>query len=282
MNNFNVITMPGGEQHVTYKHDSIPKNPCVRVDGIVTADKLIAALMACEVYGRTGRAVDLVLPYFPGARQDRVQDKVSLSAEIYAGVVASSDHIKSITVLDIHSDKAMDILKQSPIKEKDVSLIRIRHDQWFLPWIESTTFAPGPHKFLFPDKGAEDKYSKIATYSPYMACRKRRDPVTGALSGFEVPDLRRFAEDQFLWIVDDICDGGGTFIAIAEEVRKQLGNRCKLGLAVSHGIFSKGTGDLATLFDYIATTDSVYDIDMGTFISVQPLQPILRSFGINA
>ena len=282
MNNFNVITMPGGEQRVTYKHDSIPKNPCVRVNGIVTADKIIAALMACEVYGRNGYPADLVLPYFPGARQDRVQDRnVALSVQVYAEIIASSRHLHTLTILDIHSNKALNAIVKETF-DKNISVRNIRHDQWFMPWIESTTFAPGPHKFLFPDEGAENKYSEIAAYSPYMACRKKRDPVTGALSGFEVPDIRRFAEDQFLWIVDDICDGGGTFIAIAEEVRKQLGNRCKLGLAVSHSIFSKGVGTLYELFDYIVTTDSVYEGQFGKAVHTQPLQPILRSYGINA
>jgi ribose-phosphate pyrophosphokinase len=59
---------------------------------------------------------------------------------------------------------------------------------------------------------------------------------TGKLSGFKV-----FAESlagKTCFIVDDICDGGGTFIGVAEELRKL--NAVKIILVISHGIFSKG------------------------------------------
>lgn len=258
MKHFSIITMPGGEQHV--KYIGPPEvNPIVRVEGIVTADKIIAAGMACEIYYRIkpkhSPKVTLVLPYFPGARQDRVDiDEVGFSLQTYAKII-SDFNFKDLVILDPHSIECEKQLKNYGVYPVTV----INHEDWFLPWIEKTTFTPGPHKFLFPDKGALAKYGKVATYNPHKSCTKLRDPNTGKLSGFEVPDLQSW-RDNFIWIVDDICDGGGTFIAIAEAVRKQLGNNCQLGLAVSHGIFSnkESTVRLMQLFDYIVTTDSVY------------------------
>lgn len=58
-------------------------------------------------------------------------------------------------------------------------------------------------------------------------------------------------------IIDDICDGGATFLAIAGQVKP-----AHLTLIVTHGIFSKGLDALAEKFDSIITSDSygkIYD-----------------------
>ena len=72
-------------------------------------------------------------------------------------------------------------------------------------------------------------------------------------------------------IVDHICDGGGTFIGLAEELKKK--NAGKLFLAVSHGIFNKGFDDLKC-FDGIFTTDSFRDFE-GEEVSQIKLNKIL-------
>lgn len=295
MKNFNVITMPGGEQHVTYTGPPLPPTPftkTVRVHGIVTAEKLIAAGMACEIYSRlTHRDPILVLPYFPGARQDRTDiPEVGLSVAVYADILGSMQY-SEIIILDPHSEAtAINLTYANHLGSAgpfNRNIEIISHQRWFLHWIENTTFKPGPHKFLFPDKGAHKKYSTVSAYSPSKTCNKVRDPQTGKLSGFEVPSLRDW-EDNFVWIIDDICDGGGTFIAIAEQIRAEMGNRIKLGLAVSHGIFSNDANiwRLSELFDYIVTTDSVHEAVPGwnktMKIQVQPLTPILKEIGINA
>jgi ribose-phosphate pyrophosphokinase len=60
-------------------------------------------------------------------------------------------------------------------------------------------------------------------------------------------------------MVDDICDGGGTFLGLAEELKSK--NAGKLFLAVSHGIFSKGISKLSSMFENIFTTDSIKSMD---------------------
>jgi len=295
MKDFKVVSLPGGEQHVTYIGPPLVpgEKKLIRVEGVVTSDKIVALSMALDIlYRNKVLDVTVFLPYLPGARQDRVQDKlVGFDASVYAGLICSQ-RLSSLRIvcLDPHSRAALTAYGTWGLYVKTIP-----HQDWFLPWIESTTFAPGPHKFLFPDKGAAEKYGKVAAYSPAMSCTKNRDPNTGKIAGFSVPDIRHFAEDQFLWIVDDICDGGATFIQIAEEVRRQLGNKVKLGLAVSHGLFSNNDNNakMDRLFDYIVTTDSVIQVvttgkdgDILLFdrrlkpskLQIQPLQPILKKW----
>jgi ribose-phosphate pyrophosphokinase len=70
--------------------------------------------------------------------------------------------------------------------------------------------------------------------------------------------------DKDVFIIDDICDGGRTFIEIAKavnEVRKLSSSvkpehYGKNYLIVTHGIFSAGFGQLAEYFEGIYTTNS--------------------------
>jgi ribose-phosphate pyrophosphokinase len=80
---------------------------------------------------------------------------------------------------------------------------------------------------------------------------KHRDAGTGKLSSFAVPELRTHK----VLIVDDICDGGGTFVGIARALPEN--HTHMLGLYVTHGLFSRGIGELVKYFTRIFTTDSL-------------------------
>ena len=68
--------------------------------------------------------------------------------------------------------------------------------------------------------------------------------------GFGCEDI---PEGYFL-LVDDICDGGGTFIGLANECFPSWAD---YDLYVTHGIFSKGTDILFDAFVNVITTDSL-------------------------
>jgi ribose-phosphate pyrophosphokinase len=54
--------------------------------------------------------------------------------------------------------------------------------------------------------------------------------------------------------VDDICDGGGTFLGLAEATGLPWS---RVDLYVSHGVFSKNALDnLRERFEYVYTTNS--------------------------
>ena len=89
----------------------------------------------------------------------------------------------------------------------------------------------------------------------------------------DVGRVRKHNEDAY--IIDDICDGGRTFIALAEEIRKR--NVGKINLIVSHGILSYGEEPLrAGGIDHIYTTDSVRVID-SPYVTQITLRDILKA-----
>jgi ribose-phosphate pyrophosphokinase len=65
-------------------------------------------------------------------------------------------------------------------------------------------------------------------------------------------------------IIDDICDGGATFIGIAEAIHNfRKDYKCifgKIDLIVTHGVFSKGFTELTKCIDNIYCTNSVKTI----------------------
>ena len=66
--------------------------------------------------------------------------------------------------------------------------------------------------------------------------------------------------------MDDICDGGGTFIGLASELMSK--NAGAIYLAVTHGIFSNGFDGLNRKFRGIFTTDSIKNIESKKLVQI--------------
>jgi len=105
-----------------------------------------------------------------------------------------------------------------------------------------------------PDAGALKKVSSIAKAlgTQWVRADKSRDPATGEITGTVVYS-EHVGQRDFL-IVDDICDGGRTFIALAEALRPLTDGR--VYLYVTHGIFSSGYDALTAAIDGIYTANS--------------------------
>lgn len=114
-----------------------------------------------------------------------------------------------------------------------------------------------------PDAGASKKIYKLAEQIGYkgdiITCSKDRDK-DGKLTKTIVPITDNIIKSKKDYIIiDDICDGGATFINIAKELKK-LYNCNKIYLIVTHSIFSKGFEELSKYFDGIYCTNSYGEI----------------------
>lgn len=237
------FNFPGGEVSVR-----LPKGLKAGVMYITawlqSSDSIIALSLTCDALRRHfGKDVklNLTVPYYPYARQDRVcSNGESLSKEVIFKLITSQcqSNFKSF---DVHSntDKVievtlLDIFKQIEFKFTDDTIL------------------------VAPDLGSTEKVKALAEYYSldWIQGIKQRDPETGKLSGFGFEtDLQYDFTTKDLLIVDDICDGGGTFIGLAEVLEEHLTPKT-LSLYVTHGIFSKGVTDLLRYFDTIYTTDT--------------------------
>ena len=128
---------------------------------------------------------------------------------------------------------------------------------------------------LSPDAGAEKKVRKILKAIDYKGrpalCSKYR------VEGGKIEDVEisvRDFEGQDVFIFDDICEGGATYIGLAEEIQKR--NAGKIYLVVSHGIFSAGFDRLKhSGIKHIFTTDSFRDQPASDYVTEVKLCTIL-------
>ena len=125
----------------------------------------------------------------------------------------------------------------------------------------------GPMSLQEIEEVARKKIHKLAQFlkiENVVECMKERDVKTGALLSFKttVTDL----SGQTCFIVDDICDGGGTFAGTAKMLKEK--GAVKVVLIVSHGIFSKGS--IIDSVDEIYTTDSFKQVAGVNCFSIAP------------
>jgi ribose-phosphate pyrophosphokinase len=245
---FEMFRYPGGEVQVRLDEHMVnvlyaPGITGVRVvariyDGEITAlAQLIDAIKSV-----TTAPITLVLPYLPYSRADRRFTEGDCDGLAVFGRMLGM-MVTDVVTLDAHSEKAeRNIRHLTNVSAKPIiGSVIDRMDGTYVYGTPVLNTA-----VLLPDKGA-------SRYGDYPSCEKVRDPRTGKLTGFKVPDYSKFDGADNILIIDDICDGGGTFIGIAEQM-KSCG--LPISLYVTHGIFSKGFIDLFKNFKDIYTTDS--------------------------
>lgn len=241
---FEAFVFSGGEPHIKIADfdTSLPVTVTHRINSFNEMGLLLIAVDALKRMGV--EKIELVLPYFPAARQDRLMiPGESLSVKVYADLI-NGMKLNKVTIFDPHSEVTPALLDNCVVIDNHTFVKTI------IKGLPSSTL------LVSPDAGAAKKIHKLANFLQnydVLECGKTRDVKTGTLSGFRVPvaDLN----GRPCLIVDDICDGGGTFMGLAKVLKDS--NAGPLYLAVSHGIFSKGLELLSNTFDGIYTTDSI-------------------------
>lgn len=233
---------PGGEPHAQMAAGRSAvaglRGAVLRIDARVgSLDDLGRALVVADLLRRLGAAeVHFFCPYLPGARQDR---GAPLTAGLFAQWINGAG-FDSVVGLDPHSDVMPALLERfAAIGAEEV------FPQDRLP-------GPADAVLVCPDAGAERRVAAVARRFGYEVIhgRKRRDARTGALSGFECEPLPAGMEGI---VVDDICDGGGTFVGLADALEVP---RERLHLWTTHGIYSGDVSALRRRFATLASTDS--------------------------
>lgn len=196
---------------------------------------------------------ELVIPYLMGARFDRVMEVGdSLDLEVVANCINSLG-FKKVQLFDVHSDVATALIKNSN-NHNNSRLVK--------------AYVREKAVLICPDSGAAKKIGKYLEWNPNIEqvvyCTKERDMSNGRLTlKVLTPEA---CDGKNCVIIDDLCDGGATFVAIAEQI-----GAAHLTLIVSHGIFSKGFGLLEQHFDEIITTDSYRNQGDGKIVTCIPL-----------
>jgi ribose-phosphate pyrophosphokinase len=167
--------------------------------------------------------VILDIPYLPFGRADRQFEKdMPIPLKVFGDIINNLNFV-AVATLDVHSYKAFNYIE---------NLIGLNVPTSLDGFIT-----------VAPDKGANKKLD-----AP-IVLDKVRDVTTGRITGMSIIKGQHLIKNNKLVIIDDICDGGRTFIEAAKILRQY--NPSKIYLSITHGIFSNGLKDLKSTFDHI-------------------------------
>lgn len=256
---FKAFTFSGGEPHIKIEEGLTNVKEVTITSRVRSFNDFGLLLCAIDALKRMKvEKIHVFIPYFPAARQDRVMvSGEPLSVKVYADIL-NHLNLESITVFDPHSEVTPAVIDNC-ITISNHSFVQKVVDRLDKELI-----------LISPDGGALKKIYKVSEYLggiEVVECSKKRNVKNGKLEGFAVYEEDLKGKDCL--IVDDICDGGGTFLGLAKELKnKNAGN---LYLAVSHGIFSKGFEELNKYFTQVFTTDSFRDVEEVEQISLEEI-----------
>lgn len=237
-------TFPAGETMLSIQDNKVYP-PDIELAGMIhfnfeSNGELIDLLLLTDAIRRFYRNIKLSLKmaYVPYARQDRVCNiGESLSIKVITDLINSQNY-HSVVIYNAHSDVTPALLNNVC----NASIVTLAG------FLDSV--CPQYRTILVsPDAGANKKVFDFAMKKGYNTVRadKTRDVSTGKITGTVV--YSESVGDKDFLILDDICDGGYTFLKLAEELRKLTTG--KIYLYVTHGIFSKGYEELEKHFDAI-------------------------------
>ena len=241
---YKCFSFSGGEVSVkldpdetSFVHDN--KRPATIQAHITNPSQIMELCLLVDALRRRYGDIEIhfVCPYLPYARQDRVCAKgESLSLKVFADII-NSLHFKSVTVADVHSDVSLALINH--VYNVPVEDLLGRFPGIFI----------GSPVLVAPDAGSLKKVLKVAqSYCKEMIrADKIRNVETGEITS-TVVYTDHLGKTPVL-VVDDICDGGRTFIELAKELQTKTNGA--LYLYVTHGIFSKGLDELLKYYDKI-------------------------------
>ena len=247
---FESFTFPDGQPHFKLLHRDEFNEATVEAV-IMSPTDLFQLDLVAEVLRHNGIVPNLDIRYLMGARMDRRIDKMQPNT---LGVVAHTINgmgFHKVRVLDVHSsfgEQAINAENVLPF----VTFERVLKEM------------PGPDQtvVIIPDKGALTRVTTLLAFHqgwPYRQATKIRDMATGNLTGFGIASDASFIKGKKCLIVDDICDGGGTFTGLSKVLRDCGADT--VDLFVTHGIFSKGLPLLG--IDHVYTTNSTEEFVPG-------------------
>lgn len=246
------FTFSGGE--VSVKIDSgiefIDTAEFVSLLAIIrNSDDLMELLMLTDAIRQINPSISifLTIPYLPYARQDRVMvPGESLSIKVFANIINAQNY-EAVSIWDAHSDVGLALIDRS-YNMTQVALIEIIQETLKIDLGISDCV------LVSPDAGAEKKIYKFAKefgVKDIVFASKIRDVSTGAIVKTVINNPPETPTDKDFLIVDDICDGGRTFIELAAKLRPYTTGKIKL--LVTHGIFSKGVEVFDGVIDEVIT-----------------------------
>lgn len=240
---FKTSNFPAGEVYFNLDTDTMPDltdSTVVIILNSGKSDDIMRLLMANDAIRRYDvKSVELFMPYVPYGRQDRVvRAGDSLSVKVFADLI-NSLHFDKVIITDPHSYVTPAVLNNCVIDTYGL-------DAFILITMTYRLLDMTPVTIVAPDAGAEKRCSRVANkFNQKLATATKHRTPEGITIKMNTNDI-----SERVVIIDDICDGGRTFIELAKVLKGEYGVK-HVTLIVTHGIFSAGMPVFDGLIDEI-------------------------------
>jgi len=212
-------TFPGGEEHVRLLKSVEEYTTFTILANIDRSSELMRLILLTDAIRVQNPNATLLLDlgYLPYARQDRVCNRgEALSLKVVCDIINNLDFLV-VYLDDVHNPVVtLEYLERAHLFHIDEL---IEPDQY-----KDVT------KVVVPDRGARCRGKLISDLLevPLICSDKERTE-----DGIKITVEEGVTDSDVVLVVDDICDAGGTFLALAKELPA-----CEKHLFVSNGIFS--------------------------------------------
>lgn len=238
---YEIIQFPDGEPHIVLNGID-RKDDLTVVCRVCNPTDLFILMQVGDILNRQGILFGLDIVYLMSMRMDRVISyDESFSLSVVTQVI-NDMFPQAVHVLEPHSHKVQDLI-----------------DEY---WVNIETLTPNfeGYQVVYPDKGALQRYGGDPKKD--VICTKVRDPKTGQLSGFKIenPEVIEKSVNLPFVVIDDLCDGGGTFKGIAQLLGFHYPDR-ERHIYVTHMVNPKGITTLSENYKKVYFTNSYKDWD---------------------
>lgn len=209
---------------------------------ITNAVELFIVKQVFDILDRNEMVYDVFIGYLMGMRMDRVMDfNRPFTLKIIADILKGSK-ARDFEILEPHSGRTFHEFntyeKRAP---KNLDILE-------------------RYQLIIPDAGAKERYEEIFYfgYDPdTIFCSKVRELETGKIVRIQIDNPEKLSDRPML-IIDDLCDGVGTFLGIAAAIR-EIKPDAKISIKVVHAVNGVGLQKLSQAFDHVYITNSYKD-----------------------
>lgn len=237
---YEIFHFPDGEVQIRLGEFSRKKGIIVVVCRITNAEELFIVSQIIDILNRHEVFYTIKTTYLMSMRMDRVMDFNSpLSLKV---VLSCLRDTKALEVFYPHNSNAIAFYSQN---------LGFPYEPWSISrWRREVESTKDTMQIVVPDEGAVSRNdAKNCIY-----CRKVRDIATGRITSIEIVNPEDITGNP-LCIIDDLCDGGGTFVGIAKVI-KEIKPDIELNIKVAHMVNPKGIENLSENFNHVWFTNS--------------------------
>lgn len=246
----------GGEKHIKIE-SFVAQNVDIFLN-YENDSNLVELFMYVDALKRMGaKVLNLNIPYFPGARQDRVcNEGEALSVKVYADMINSMGFEK-VRIFDPHSEVTPALINNVVVHNNHTLVNLALNDILRIAKKDDIVL-------ISPDAGSNKKIYDLATKKlegkfPVVRCDKIRDVSNG-----KIVDTEIYADTlmgKTCVIIDDIISYGNTFFNLSRKLKEKGANRVYLIVSHCEGVANLKTAEDSGISAMFTTNSKPWNIN---------------------